>query len=152
MVVAAAVIGLVAVFNGPRQLAALAWSQATGKPPLEVQRAGDLFIVDVQTLGEYKTSVARVRLRAGDEVVWEIRATGRAPQIWAFGLRVGENRGVPACGGGPRASCDGPELLDGYQQMGPSTALFVLERGRRYLLEVWGNESGWSRASTTIQP
>ena len=67
IVVAAAVIGLAASFKAPRQLAALAWSEATGRPPLRVQRAGDVFIVDVQTLGEYMTSVARVRLRAGLE-------------------------------------------------------------------------------------
>jgi hypothetical protein len=152
VIAAAAVFGLTASFRAPRQLAALAWSEATGRPPLQVQRAGDLFVVDVQTLGEYMTSVGRIRLRTGDEVVWEVRARGRVPQIWTFGLRVGENSRVPVCGGGPRTSCEGPEILEGYQQVSPSTASFVLERGRCYVLEVWGNESWWSRASTTIQP
>ncbi len=152
LLVAAAAVGVVATFDAPRQIAGGAWSGVTGRPPLRVQRTGDLFIVDVQTLGEYQTSVAGVRLSRGGEVVWEIRAAGRVPQIWTFGLRVGENRGVPVCGGGARTSCDGPELLEDYETVRPTTGSFVIDRGTRYLLEVWGNDSSWSRASTTIIP
>jgi hypothetical protein len=153
LLVAAAAVGVVvATFGAPRQLAGVAWSGLTGRPPLRVQRAGDLFIVDVQTLGEYQTSVAGVRLSRGGEVVWEIRAAGRVPQISTFALRVGENRGVPVCGGGPRTSCDGPELLEEYETVRPTTGSFVIDRGTRYLLEVWGSDSRWSRTSTTIIP
>lgn len=152
LVVIAVVVGLLFVMDRPRQIGALAWGRITGKPPLRIARTGDLFIADVQTLGEYKASIARIRLRREGEVVWEVKAAGHVPQIWTFGLRVGENRDVRTCGGGAPQSCDGDLLRETYQTVQPRTGSFVIEHGAPYVLEVWGSDSWWARTSVALEP
>jgi hypothetical protein len=138
---------LIAIFVGVATLACT-------RPPLRVHRVGDQFIVDVQTLGEYPTTVTSIRLRRGDEVVWDVKAREKV-QIHTFRLRVGSNPSVPvACGGGPPPACDHPEPLDGYVATRPESGSFAIERGSRYRLDVWGSSSGswWSKASASIDP
>lgn len=120
------------------------------RPPLEVRRVGDLFLVDVQTLGEYKTSVARIRLSRGGEVVWEVEARPPEQQIHTFPVRIGRNPGpLEDCGGGPVMSCDRPQGDDGFSVLVGAQS-FVVERGASYLLEIWGSSAPSSRASTNL--
>jgi hypothetical protein len=86
--------------------------------------------VDVQTLGEYQTSIARVRLTDVERqsVVWEVFARSRAPQLHEIVLSHGTNRVLPAEVG-----------LGTYNVIVPEgTATFTLESGRNYRIEVWG--------------
>lgn len=124
-----------------------------GRPPLRIRRAGETFVIDVQTLGEYKTSVARVRLSRGRDVVWEVKAHDRIPQLHTFQLRVGNNPSVPQeCGGGV-TTCEGSRPSNGFAVIVPAKASsFTLEPGTKYLIEVWGGESWWSRVTATLRP
>jgi hypothetical protein len=56
---------------------ALRW----GAPPLRLVRSGSAIVVDVQILGEYPTTVNRIRLSdlSQSAVVWEV-ATDRTPK------------------------------------------------------------------------
>src|SRR6266849_6913643 len=61
--------------------------------PFEIKIKGERAKVDVSTLGEYPTSVSRIRLSEQDsgKVLWELTSGHRSPQIWGFTLRVGAN-------------------------------------------------------------
>jgi len=65
-----------------------------GDPPLRVRSSSGGVIVDVQTLGEYQTSVARIRLtdESTHEVVWEVVAKEGTPQIHQIELQRGVNK------------------------------------------------------------
>lgn len=122
-------------------------------PPLRVHRMGNTFLIDVQTLGEYQNSVRRIRLTWGHEVVWEVVARDRTPQLHTLLLRIGENPGVPQlCGGGQPTACDTPEADDRFVVIRPASGTFQLEPGNHYELELWGSESRWSRASDRLSP
>ena len=61
--------------------------------PCEIKAQGKAVRVDVSTLGEYPTSVSRIRLleEGAHIVLWELAAGARVPQIWGFTLREGTN-------------------------------------------------------------
>jgi hypothetical protein len=82
--------------------------------------------LDVQTLGEYQTSISRIRVSDdGGKVIWEVKARGRAPQIHKINLRCGAN------------TAHIPEF-DEYELLFPrSSEAFVLKEKRRYSVEVW---------------
>jgi hypothetical protein len=124
------------------------------RPPLRLSRTGDTFLVDVQTLGEYQTSVARIRLTRGQEIVWEATARDRAPQLHTFAFRVGSNPGLPQeCGGGPRSACERPRASEGFVVVIPAgSGAFRIDPGANYELEVWGSRSRWSRVAVTVSP
>jgi len=141
--------------RGTRLIAAVALLALGGceRPPLHVRRAGNTFLIDVQTLGEYQTSVRRIRLTRGHEVVWEAMARDRTPQLHILGLRIGPNPGVPQlCGGGQPTACDTPEADDRFVVITPASGGFRLESGNDYELELWGSDSRWSRASASLPP
>jgi hypothetical protein len=107
--------------------------------PFEVRVKGDVATIDVSTLGEYPTSVSRIRLSEASHqtVVWQVVAGSRVPQIWALDLRVGDN---------PAALT---RVFQGlrYRVVFPrGKSLFVLKRRALYRLEIW-NSSGWRRSS-----
>jgi hypothetical protein len=95
--------------------------------PFEVRVKGDVATIDVSTLGEYPTSVSRIRLsEASHQTV-----------VWALDLRVGDN---------PAALT---RVFQGlrYRVVFPrGKSLFVLKRRALYRLEIW-NSSGWRRSS-----
>jgi len=66
------------------------------RPPLRISKGVQGVHVDVQTLGEYPTDVAKVRLIDGSNgaVVWEVRSD--AAQLSTFDLNVGENSVGPS--------------------------------------------------------
>ena len=93
-------------------------------------------VVDFKTLGEYLTTVTRIRLRETDSerVVWEIVESRGTPQLWEFRLRPGSNS----------VRIAEPDF-GSYEVVVPNgTELFGLTQKRSYVLEVWG---GWGLRS-----
>jgi hypothetical protein len=62
-------------------------------PPLQLVQTGTEITVDVQMLGEYPTTVNRVRLSDLDHpaVVWEIVTLHADTELHDFTLKMGEN-------------------------------------------------------------
>ena len=104
-------------------------------PPLSIEQKGSIRIVHVETLGEYPTTIRRVRIeeaRTG-KVVFEARIRpehqGRSgEQIHNFGLQAGDN---------PVNAVNPDE--DVYAIVEPKgRASFALSPGTEYRLRVWG--------------
>lgn len=108
-------------------------------PPLQVVPVGGGVIVDVQTLGEYMTSVSRIRISDdGGRVIWDVRARGRAPQIWTVKLRCGSN------------SVFVPDY-PAYEVFVPKSTTFVLHPKATYIVQVWDPDSLFTaRASFSL--
>jgi hypothetical protein len=106
---------------------ALRWNA----PPLRLVRSSRDIVVDVQTLGEYPTTVNRIRLSdLQSTVVWEVVTQRGTPQIHDFALKLDDN----------------PALLEAqygdYRVVTPNGAdRFVLRKGVRYRIEVWGGST-----------
>ncbi len=101
--------------------------------PVRVAPTEDGVTVDVSTLGEYPTSVRRLRISKADqsEVVWEVVAKDRAPQLWQIPLRVGQNSTEVTTTGSGR-----------FRLVTPSgQPSFEMHSGEEYLVEVWGKRS-----------
>ena len=110
-------------------------------PPLHLVRAPGQILVDVQTLGEYQTTVTRVRLTDLNHatVVWEITAGNGGAQIHALTLKAGENL----------AKIDAD--FGTYRVIVPEGAdRFVLRSGTKYRIELWGGSSVFTRDSATF--
>jgi len=99
-------------------------------PPLRIVPDAGGVILDVQTLGEYPTSISRIRI--GDNsgtVIWDVRARDGAPQIWTVKLRCGSNNSVMV-----------GEYHE-YEVFAPKSPTFVLHTKETYIVEVWGPHS-----------
>jgi len=111
-------------------------------PPLRLVRTGTEITVDVQTLGEYPTTVNRVRLSDVDHstVVWEVVPLHGTAQLHDFTLKMGENAAwLDADHGSYRV----------VAPQGPQR--FVHSGGTRYRIEVWGGSTVISKRSATFQ-
>jgi hypothetical protein len=109
----------------------------------EIEVKGRVARVDVSTLGEYPTSVSRIRLSEADshKVLWEIVAGKQVPQIWGLTLNVGANPVKLA------------RIFAGrdYRLISPQNkSTFVLRENVRYRLEMW-NQGGWWRSSKEFE-
>jgi hypothetical protein len=110
--------------------------------PFAIDVQGAQAKIDVSTLGEYPTSVSRIRLSERDsgKVLWELASVQRVPQIWDFTLSMGPNS---------------VELVDAaqnhkYRVVHPTGASsFELRRRVAYRVELW-NQGGWWRTSKTF--
>lgn len=97
-------------------------------PPMHLALRDQEVTIDVATLGEYPTSVNRIRLSdSNNQIVWEAVAQNGDAQIYSFVLKSGEN----------------PVELDAdhgaYRVIAPRPAnKFVLTAGARYRIELWG--------------
>ena len=107
-------------------------------PPLGLVRTPAQVVVDVQTLGEYPTTVTRIRLTDLNHstVVWEITADDGRAQIHTLTLNAGEN----------------PAKIDAdfgkYRVIIPERAdHFSLRSGTKYRIELWGGRSVLTRDS-----
>lgn len=124
--------------------AMIAWGTvftlACGRPPLRVSRAGTAVRVDVRTLGEYQTSVHRVRLSCDGRVVLDVRARGPVLQVDELVLRPGDNSLV-------QAGLSGAE----FAVVPGSGANFEIPPETNCLLEVWGRASDLSLASARLE-
>jgi hypothetical protein len=114
----------------------------TGAPPLRVTHDKGKVVIDIRTLGEYPTSVARVRLTelGKNVVVWELNVKSGEPQIDEIVLSPGANsamlRGIQA---------------GTYEIIVPKNSdAFVLVQSRTYTMELWGRTGRSARASFTL--
>ncbi len=105
---------------------------ACSRPPVLVVERGGTVVVDVQTLGEYPTTVERIRLLdAGGRVVWHIQAP-QTSQIRTLELRAGENS----------VHLDADRPYDVIVPRNRST--FTVRPGAPYVVEICGGTSWWS--------
>lgn len=98
------------------------------RPPLRITKDGDAVRIDVQTLGEYPTTIAKVRLldATSDAVIWEVRARGGA-QLSTFELKAGANqRAISHVAWG------------NMEAVTPQAPTFTIDPSRPYIIEVWG--------------
>ena len=96
----------------------------------------------MQTLGEYQTTVTRIRLvdKAADSVVWELKARSGTPQLNKIELKVGLN----------------PSVLAGvssgaYTVVTPIGPSFSLAPGREYRVDLWAKDNDARRVSGTFR-
>ncbi len=102
--------------------------------------AGNGVVVDVQTLGEYPTTVRRIRLTCSDVVIWEVKAVAEVAQIHRFTIRPGDN---------PCYQDDVSEPE--FRVVVPADCgVFWVRRGERCGIEIWGGESALSRVSASF--
>jgi len=110
--------------------------------PLRVKNSQDCVIVDVQTLGEYPTTVNRVRLISSvNETIWEIKSKSRVPQIWTLTFRPRSN------------SVDLAEPSQGeYAVVTPQNSkTFELKRQTDYQIQVWGENPESRPTAATLR-
>lgn len=104
----------------------------TDKPPVKIQRSRDTVRVDLQTLGEYPTTISHVRLRnvRTGNTVWEIKTRSGTPQLHALTFKEGEN---------PVALAD-PDSGT-YTTLTPADSkTFQLNPAESYELEIWKHD------------
>lgn len=110
------------------------------KPPLTLEQQGEGLKVNIATLGEYPTSVSRIQVRDVEkgEVVWELKATKRVPQLWGFDLTPGDNPVEPE------------GVVNGnYEVVAPKQGRsFALQAGRRYEVSVWNKQGSRKQAAS----
>jgi hypothetical protein len=110
-------------------------------PPLRLVRTGTEITVDVQTLGEYPTTVNRIRLSELSQsmVVWEVVRQRGTPQIHEFALKPDDH---PALLGAEHGD---------YRVIAPNGEVrFILRKGARYRIEVWGGSTILTKSSVTF--
>ncbi len=109
-----------------------------GMSTLRAEHLGNSVVIHVETLGEYPTSVGRIRLTevSSSKTIWEIQRSAGTPQLWKFELRSGENPVIPTVvtGGGS------------FSVVAPIEAeSFSLSIDSRYRLTVWNADESRSR-------
>ena len=113
-------------------------------PPLRVTAKGTEVVIGVETLGEYPTTISRIRIseKNSGAAILELYAEGeRLPQIWNITLKQGGNT---------TDSIDLPEV-GLYRVLTPADGQrFTIERGTTYLVEVWG-KSGKTPATAEFR-
>lgn len=122
--------------------AALVLVPACGSPPLRVTRSSSGITIDVQTLGEYQTTISRIRLTDSERqaIVWEVAANGGTPQLHTIPLIDGVNAVLPF-----------NAHAGAYKVVAPrGRPTFTLERGRTYKIEVWGERGRPAGAAFTL--
>ena len=111
------------------------------KPPVKVVSSPGKVIIDVQTLGEYPTTVRRVRLLDAAQPIWEVRTKQGTPQIHTLSFVVGAN---PV----KLASPDTGE----YELMTPETGnTFQLKAGTNYTIQIWGDSEHTKPVQATFR-
>lgn len=116
------------------------------EPPIRLEQSGNLLVVDVETLGEYQTTVGRVRITddaSGRVVLEESAKRGlldkAAAQIHNFRLTLGEN---------PTNVIE-PES-GSYEVIEPrGRNSFILQPGVKYRLRIWGDS--WTYRSISFE-
>jgi hypothetical protein len=111
-------------------------------PPLRIVQRGNDIVVDVQTLGEYPTTVNRIRLSDlnHSSVVWEIAAANGTPQIDRFMLKAAENPATLEANFGT------------YRIVAPTSGIgFLLRKGSKYKIELWGGTTVFTKRSAIVQ-
>jgi hypothetical protein len=112
------------------------------RPNIKVRQENAALMIDVQTLGEYPTTVSHIRLaeRSSGNVVFELMPDGKVPQIRGFNLGLGDN---PV----DLVNAD----YGAYRVVTPRIGkTFVLMPGHEYELTIWG--TGLLPSTVTLQP
>ena len=106
---------------------------------------GNSAVIDLRFLGEYPTSVRRVRLHdpTTNAVLWEILSPEGNGQLWELRFSGGSNPAVPLSFNGR-----------GYEVLVPEgDTVFSLKSGAKYVVEIWFKSTESepdSRTSITI--
>lgn len=117
---------------------ALRWNA----PPLRIVQRGNDILIDVQTLGEYPTTVKRIRLSDLNKssVVWEIVTANGTPQIDRFMLKADENPATLEASSGT------------YRIVAPTSGTgFLFRKSSKYRIELWGGNTVFTKRSATFQ-
>lgn len=105
---------------------------ACSRPPLHVVQDGSSIVIDLQSLGEYPSDVAGIRLieHSRKEVVWEVNGRN-SPRLGRIKLRVGKNSVLPS------------DIRHGqYEVVTPSgEQTFTIAPATRYVVEVWRSDA-----------
>jgi len=110
------------------------------RPTLRVTNSKEGLRFDVQTLGEYPSSICRIRLtEESGNVLWEIKAKSGdnkgCPQIWTFDLISGTNDPIPK-----------NKVYGEYDILWPKDGKpFLLAPKKKYKIEIWGSSARWPR-------
>lgn len=115
----------------------LIFSIGCSGPSMKISLHGDNAVIDVQTLGEYPTTVSKAKLsnKTTRQTIWEIETDSATPQIHQIVFRLGAN---PARMVYPTAGS--------YRVVIPaSQASFRIEPNTEYIIQIWG-EPGLSHA------
>ena len=111
------------------------------RPAIQLEKSADSVVVHVETLGEYMTTVRRVRIddASSGKVIFDLMTESGTPQIFSFRLSAGENSTHIA----------DPEH-GSYRVAEPTGRnTFSLQKGTRYRLMIWGD--GRSPSEADIQ-
>jgi hypothetical protein len=111
-------------------------------PPMRIDREASAIHVNVQTFGEYQSTVDHIRLtdlRSGT-VIWELVSQGGDAQLFQFVLKEGTN----------------PAQLNAafgsYSIAAPKdTDHFILHSGTEYRLELWGGTTFFSKTGASFE-
>jgi len=107
-------------------------------PPFRINQEIARIVVDVQSFGEYPTTIHEIRLvdLSNEAIVWHLLADSGTPQIHRVTLSVGPNAAQIRTPAGS------------YRVIVPADAAqFLLTKGKPYRIEVWGTPSKFSRRS-----
>jgi hypothetical protein len=119
-------------------VAAVIWTAIRwNAPPLSILRDGSDVVVGMGSLGEYPTTVARMRLSEmnSGKVVWEVRSENSTTQLHGFRLSAGQN------------PTDIGTYHGRYHVAVPErSGSFELRSGVKYRLEAWGGKTIASRS------
>lgn len=109
-------------------LASLAFAVWVLRPPLKVYPDEGKVIVDVQTLGEYNSSLSNLELAECESgnIVWRLEPTSNQIELWTFPLQVGTNSSFPVVGGKADFRTAIPQNLP----------TFTLKRGTCYRISI----------------
>ncbi|MCW5572696.1 MAG: hypothetical protein KIT37_06655 [Steroidobacteraceae bacterium] len=101
---------------------------ACSQPPMHVLQDGPIVVIDMQSLGEYPSDVAGIRLidAFSKDVVWEVKGHDRA-QLGRITLTIGDNPTLPA------------DIRHGtYEVLKPAgKQTFTIAPSTAYIIEVW---------------
>lgn len=110
-----------------------------GLPTLRTENNQDFVTVHLETLGEYPTTVSRLRLQetqSGD-ILWEVQRASGTTQLWNVRFREGMNpAGLDAVTGGGSLEVVVPA----------NSEHFFLEASKEYTLTIWGAAGDVSRS------
>lgn len=111
------------------------------RPAIRLDYTGASVVVHVETLGEYPTTIRHVMIEeiSSSKAVFDLLAESGSPQIYNFKLTAGEN---------PTRLAD-PEHGSFRVNEPKGKDTFLLQKGTRYRLTIWGE--GWLPSKSEIQ-
>jgi hypothetical protein len=112
-------------------------------PPLQVEAHPGSVVVNLTSLGEYPSAIARIELTDVETgaAIWEVERVAKVANLWKFSLVAGTNSLAPE--GLPK---------DAYRVVKPiNTEVFLLSKDRAYRVAVEGTNGRTAQASFSIR-